>query len=64
MCANKKCPIRKSCERSADSGTIPHPKWQSFSSWTPVFVGIDDHDDPSVVEGHVCRGYIKPKTIT
>ena len=59
MCKNKKCPLRHSCERSESSGTVPKPKWQSFSFYEPVFVGQDDHDDN--IDGYVCKKYVEKR---
>ena len=55
MCKNQTCPMRKSCYRHTESGTEPNPRWQSWASWKPLMVGLDDHDDSH--HGWACGGY-------
>lgn len=31
MCGDDTCPSKKECKRHPDSGTIPHPQWQSWA---------------------------------
>lgn len=34
MCRSSTCPKRTECYRHQESGTEPHPYWQSFGSYT------------------------------
>ena len=57
MCANDKCPIRKKCKRSPDSGTVPSDMWQSWTKFEPVYVD-DDADADISVDSWKCEGFI------